>query len=271
MPDLLHQATALLHLPDPIQKAAQTRALGAIWHEGNLPLSQTPTRPTPPDTPGRSPDLMLVAPGAVPRRRIGTPEGRVALLHAIAHIELNAIDLALDMLVRFTFDPLIADQDRMDFASQWLDVAVDEARHFSMIESRLNDLDSHYGAFPAHQGLWEAAQSTSGDLAARLAIAPMLLEARGLDVTPGMIEKLISTGDSKSASVLKIIYQEEIGHVAKGVHWFKIVCTATKNNPQTTFGQLVQKYLPAGLRPPFNHDARAEAGLLRAFYENHTQ
>ncbi|PHS22918.1 MAG: rhamnosyltransferase [Robiginitomaculum sp.] len=270
MPDLLHRATALLYQCDPAQKAAQTQALGAAWHDGNLSLSQDGEHPTPPDVPGRSPELVLVAPGAVPRRRISTPAGRIALLHAIAHIELNAIDLALDMLVRFAFDPLLADQDHTEFATQWLDVAVDEARHFTMIAARLNVLGSHYGAFPAHQGLWEAAQSTSGDLAARLAIAPMLLEARGLDVTPGMIEKLIGTGDTKSADVLKIIYQEEIGHVAKGVHWFKIVCAATKDDPQAQFGKLVQQYLPAGLRPPFNHEARSQAGLLRAFYENHT-
>ncbi len=269
MPDLLHRAVALMRTTDPVQKAAQTQNLAEQWRGGQLALLNTPTPPTPPHEPGRPADLQIVMPGAVPKRRIGTPQGRIALLHAIAHIELNAIDLALDMLARFAFDPAIAANDRSDFVDDWISVADDEARHFTMLNARLQQLDSHYGAHGVHHGLWEAAQNTADDLAARLAVAPMLLEARGLDVTPPMIEKLISVGDKQSAGVLKVIFEDEIGHVAKGVHWFGKVCAAQGfGSPQERFQALIRERLPAGLRGPYNHEARERAGLGGDYYQN---
>jgi len=155
----------------------------------------------------------------------------------------------------------------LDFATDWLNIAGEEAKHFALINNRLHELDSAYGDLPVHQGLWEAASKTRHDLAARLAIAPMLLEARGLDVTPSMIEKLIGAGDTQSAQVLNIIYEEEIGHVAKGVHWFKSVCAARHEEPQSLFRTLVQEHFPAGLRAPFNHSAREMAGLTWEYYQ----
>jgi uncharacterized ferritin-like protein (DUF455 family) len=266
--DVLSRAIAVLHLRDPGEKSTQTRALARDWQNHKMPFVTGKRAPGPPDQPGRPADLQCVAPGAVPKRRIGTSEGRTALLHAIAHIELNAIDLALDMLARFTNDPILGDQDRLDFATDWLSIADEEAQHFTLITNRLHAMGSAYGALAVHQGLWEAAYNTRHDLAARLAIAPMLLEARGLDVTPSMIGKLIGAGDNQSASILKIIYEEEIGHVAKGVHWFKIVCAARHVDPEHHFNALVKEYLPAGLRAPFNHDARKMAGLTRGYYQN---
>lgn len=271
MPDLLHRAVALLHECDPVQKAAQTLKFAKDWQSGHLAVGTTDSAPKPPIEPGRPSDLQTVNPGAVPRRRIGTLEGRIALLHAIAHIELNAIDLALDLLARFTFDPAISKDKRHAFITDWVMVASDEARHFTMLNTRLIALDSHYGALGVHHGLWEAAQNTADDLAARLAIAPMLLEARGLDVTPPMIEKLQSANDKTSAAILQTIYEEEIAHVAKGVYWFKAICTARgQMSPHVYFQDLVQKKLPAGLRPPFNDAARARAGLSRDYYQNDT-
>ena len=268
MADILSRAISALRQCSPAQKAAQTLALVQDWNDGDISFAPPGAHPAPPDNPGRPEQLDMVAPGAVPRRRIGTPEGRIALLHAIAHIELNAIDLALDMVARFTYDVALANEDRHSFANDWLNVAGDEAKHFTLITKRLDELNSHYGAMPVHQGLWEAALNTKNDLAARLAIAPMLLEARGLDVTPKMIERLNSAGDTHSASILGIIYDEEIGHVAKGVHWFNRICAAKNAEPQQYFQSLVREYLPAGLRPPFNHNAREMAGLSAGYYEN---
>ncbi len=264
--NLLGRAIALLRLADPAEKAEHTRQLAHDWQNGKQALAPAPDALTPPDQPGRPNALEQVTPGAVPKRRIGTSEGRVALLHAIAHIELNAIDLALDMLSRFTFDPAISNTERLTFATDWLTIADEEAKHFTLINDRLHEMGSAYGKLPVHQGLWEAASKTRHDLAARLAIAPMLLEARGLDVTPSMIEKLIGAGDTQSAQVLNVIYEEEIGHVAKGVHWFKIVCAARHKEPQTHFKSLVKTYFPSGLRAPFNHSAREMAGLTREYY-----
>ncbi len=266
MPDLLHRTVAILRECDPKQKARQTHALAKEWKAGAIILGKSDTASIP-QSPGRPEDLQTVAPGAVPRRRIGTPEGRIALLHAIAHIELNAIDLALDMLARFTHDPALADTQRLRFATDWLEVADDEARHFTMICARLTQLGSYYGALGVHQGLWEAAYNTRNDLAARLAIAPMLLEARGLDVTPSMVGKLERVGDSQSATILNIIYKEEIGHVAKGVRWFNAVCEISGKEPELHFQDLVKMYLPAALRGPFNHKAREQAGLQKGYYE----
>jgi len=218
-------------------------------------------------SPGRPPTPELVAPKDVKRRRLGSLQGRTALLHAIAHIEFNAIDLAADMLARFGGDKRISDGERKAFITDWVQVCDDEARHFTMIQNRLSDLNSFYGALPAHDGLWEAAMATSHDLAARLVVAPMVLEARGLDVTPGMIEKLTSVGDIESAAILKVIYTEEIAHVAAGTRWFYHICHTENHDPDTYFKSLVNAHYKGVLKPPFNTKAREMAGMSASLYQ----
>jgi uncharacterized ferritin-like protein (DUF455 family) len=196
----------------------------------------------------------------MPKRPAGTPEGRIALLHAVAHIELNAIDLAWDMLCRFGSGMPEA------FARDWLSVAADEAKHFRLLSKRLTSLGSCYGALPAHDGLWAAAARTAHDLLARLAIVPLVLEARGLDVTPGMIARLQAAGDRRSARILKLIAREEIGHVRTGRVWFEAVARERGLEPKTAFAELVRLHHTGIVKPPFNIQARAAAGLSEDFY-----
>jgi uncharacterized ferritin-like protein (DUF455 family) len=214
------------------------------------------------DRPGRPDRPELKPPRLVPRRRISKhPKGRIALLHAIAHIELNAIDLALDMAIRY------ADQNMpFDFVHDWLSVAADEGRHFMLLSDRLKALDSHYGALDAHDGLWEAALKTKDDLLARLAIAPLVLEARGLDITPQLITKMEQAEDSPSAQIFHIIMTDEVRHVAVGKKWFDYVCGCERRDPISTWQMLVTRYFNGALKPPFNIDARNAARFSAAFY-----
>ena len=215
-----------------------------------------------PDRPGRPDKPELLAPKHVPRRRISTgTKGRIALLHAIAHIELNAIDLALDIAGRYATYSL-----PFDFVRDWVSVANDEAKHFMLLSDRLGSLSSFYGALPAHDGLWEAALATRDDLAGRLAIAPLVLEARGLDVTPQLIDKVKSVGDDTSANILDIIMKDEVGHVATGKHWFDFVCGCERRDPISSWQSLVQRYFKGDLKPPFNIEARKAAKFSAAFY-----
>lgn len=264
MPGAFELALNVLVTADPIAKAEAAHVMARHWQDTGVlgDICDVPDRPNRPDQP------KLVAPADVPRRRLGSLEGRIALLHAVAHIEFNAIDLAADMVCRFGHDALISDDDRRDFISNWISVCNDEARHFKMIADRLAALGTSYGALPAHDGLWEAAISTQDNLAARLAIAPMVLEARGLDVTPAMIDKLTGTGDLESAQILQVIYDEEIAHVGYGSKWFNYV--AKKNGdslPETYFHSLVRQYFKGHLKPPFNVKARDMAGLYEKFYK----
>ncbi len=219
-----------------------------------------------PNRPARPPRPALVPPADVPRRRLGSPQGRAALLHAVAHIELNAIDLAADMVARFGHHPDIAETDRYAFINDWIEVCDDEARHFGLLVERMKALGIEYGDLPAHDGLWEAAYSTKDNFAARLAIAPMVLEARGLDVTPSMIEKLTRVGDLESVEILKIIYNDEIGHVAKGARWFQNLAQIRKKEPESFFHSLVTEHFKGRLKPPFNVQARTLAGLKEGYY-----
>jgi uncharacterized ferritin-like protein (DUF455 family) len=199
----------------------------------------------------------------MPRRRAaGSREGRVALLHALAHIELNAIDLAWDMVTRFGASDL-----PRAFSDDWVAVADEEAKHFSLLAARLAAFGARYGDLPAHDGLWEAAEATAGDFLARLAVVPLVLEARGLDVTPAMIGRLARAGDHESAALLEIILADEIGHVAAGARWFRWDCARRGLDPAPTYRDLVARYFKGALKPPFNTDARAAAGLEPAFYE----
>lgn len=251
----------------PTDKVASAHKMATEWKSGNLSVGVVDPALLSFTFPGRPDRPELVHPKDVKRRRLGSIEGRFSLMHAIAHIEFNAINLAADMLVRFANDARIDDSERSKFISDWVGVCDDEARHFTMIEDRLNQLGGTYGDLPAHDGLWDAAISTANDLAARLVIAPMVLEARGLDVTPNMIEKLTKAGDNKSAKILSTIYNEEIAHVAAGSRWFGYICKSEKRNSVEYFKMLLNAHFKGTLKPPFNIAARDSAGLLQAFYD----
>jgi len=257
-------ALAVLTAGKPADKVAAANQLAADWAEFRL-IGSAPKQI--PDHPARPAAPELVPPRQVKRRRLGSQAGRCALLHAIAHIEFNAIDLAADLITRFAHHPLIAENDRELFITDWVGVCHDEARHFRLIQDRLTALGMCYGELPAHNGLWEAALATKDHFAARLAIAPMVLEARGLDVTPQMIKKLKETGDKTSAEILQVIYTDEIGHVAAGARWFNTIAVADGKQPTAYFGELVRTYFTGELKAPFNTQARLKAGMARDLYE----
>lgn len=260
MTTLAQRAVAVLATADPAAKARLACELAAAWRAGAI--AEVGTAP-PPHRPARPARPELKRATEVPKRKInrGTA-GRVALLHALAHIELNAIDLAVDILARFTGEDL-----PRGFYGDWLSVADEEGKHYLLIAERLTALGSAYGDLPAHDGLWEAAAETAHDLLARLAVVPLVLEARGLDVTPAMIAKLRQVEDEESAAVLEIIYTEEIGHVAIGKRWFDFLCARRDLPPQETWQALVRRHFRGLLKPPFNAPARSEAGLPADFYE----
>lgn len=259
-------AVAVLNCAGPADKiAAAKTALAALQR---WPGDAASSDARPPARPARPSRPVLAAPARVPKRRLGAAEGRIALLHAVAHIEFNAIDLAFDMAARFHRSIADSGLDGAAFLADWIRIGEEEARHFALIEARLGDYGATYGDLLAHDGLWEAAEATAHDALARLAIAPMVLEARGLDVTPGMIDRLTGAGDKKSADILRTIYDDEIGHVRAGEKWFHAICMATSNEPTATFRALRKRYFAGALKPPFNHAARAAAGMDRAYYED---
>lgn len=196
----------------------------------------------------------LVDPRHLPRRKLTTRAGKIAFLHAVAHIELTAIQLAWDMVYRFRGMPRA-------FYNDWLEVAIEEAYHFSLVRGRLKDFDADYGQFPAHRGLWELAEETAHDVKARLALVPRVMEARGLDVTPAMIDKLDALGDDATANILRIILRDEVGHVARGTRWFQYVCNEQGIDPVTEYFDLVERYLRGAVRGPFNIELRRAAGF----------
>ena len=261
---LIDAAIDVLKTADPADKCTAAARADALRTNG---APSTNFYPQPLEKPARPTKPILIPPGDVVRRKLGSPEGRIALLHAVAHIEFNAIDLAFDMAARFSASIDTEGLDAAEFVADGTRIGGEEARHFGLIEARLADLGAAYGDLPAHNGLWEAAEATRENVLARLAIAPLILEARGLDVTPAMIDRLRDAGDDASAGVLAIIYQEEIGHVACGKRWFDAVCAARDLDPNNTCGILRQEYYPGRLKPPFNHVAREQAGLTRALYE----
>ncbi len=264
LPESLSEAAvAVLGAAEPAAKVALTERAAAAWARREITELG---RATPPDRPARPARPTLVPPREVPRRRIGPdPGGRIALLHAVAHIELNAIDLAWDLIARFGPEATRTGLPR-DFFDDWCRVAADEARHFSLLSARLADLGAAYGDLPAHDGLWEAARATAGDLLARLAVVPLVLEARGLDVTPGMIEKLRRAGDAASVAALEVIYREEISHVAAGERWFAFLCERLGRAPGPAWQALVRQHFKGLLKPPFNDDARRAAGMSPDVY-----
>lgn len=207
-----------------------------------------------PGLPGRPTKPPLVHPSQLKHRAVGTPEGRAALIHALAHIEANAINLALDAVWRFDGMP-----DR--FYRDWLQVAQEEALHFQLLSAHLSSIGFTYGDFPAHDGLWEMAEKTKHELLARLALVPRTLEARGLDVCPAIRNKLVSVGDRKGADILDIILRDEIGHVAIGNHWYRYLCAQQGIDPVSTYTHLSNTYGAQMLKGPFNLEARRAAGF----------
>lgn len=253
---LSDRVVGVLGTGDAAAKAHTARSVVADWRAGIIPDIG---RAAPRDRPKRpmKPDLLM--PRDMPKRgKAQTEAGRIALLHAIAHIELNAVDLAADILVRFPDAGA-----PMDFYNDWLGVLDDEAKHFQMLSDRLAAMGAAYGDLPAHDGLWQAAQDTADNLLARLAVVPLVLEARGLDVTPQMIASLEKAGDVDSVAVLEVIYRDEIGHVAVGRKWFEHFCDTA---PEETWRALVKEYFRGAVKPPFNDAARAEAGFGDAYY-----
>lgn len=205
---------------------------------------------------GRPAKPDLVAPANLLRRRLGSEKGRAALVHAVAHIEFNAINLALDAVYRFRNMPA-------QFYHDWISVAADEVRHFQLLSTRLQSMGYNYGDFPAHNGLWEMAQRTADDCMKRMALVPRVLEARGLDVTPGMIERLKSVGDNETVSILEVILEEEVRHVEIGSHWFRYCCDQRGLDPESTFLSLLKEYFTGTIRGPFNIPARMKAGFTQ--------
>lgn len=259
---LSEMAVAVLNCADGREKCALSLKHAHTWFEARKSGTTIPLGAAlPPDFPARPDRPELLSPRDVPRRRPGTPQGRIALLHAVAHIELNAVDLHWDIIARFS-------ETRMPpgFYDDWVQAAGEESKHFNLICDCLERLGSHYGALAAHAGMWRAAEDTAQDFMGRLAVVPMVLEARGLDVTPGMIEVFRKAGDGESVDALEVIYGEEVGHVAYGSKWFHFLCGRHELDPKDTFHSLVRKYFHGPLRPPFNVEKRAEAGLPPDFY-----
>ncbi|MTJ80142.1 MAG: ferritin-like domain-containing protein [Telmatospirillum sp.] len=259
----LHEAAlAVLAAAAPAEKIRLTAAAADAWRRGDLVPGPTGRPETPPPAhPARPAAPGTMAPKFMPRRRLGGTAGRIAMLHALAHIELNAIDLAWDILARFG-----SGQPRA-FLDDWVGVAREEARHFADLERLLNGLGSGYGALPAHAGLWEAATKTAGDLAGRLAVIPMTLEARALDTAPATILRLSDSGESAMAAVMERILEDEISHVAAGVRWFEALCRQTGTDPVARYHAIVGAHFPKGLKAPFNRPARDRAGMAPDYYE----
>jgi uncharacterized ferritin-like protein (DUF455 family) len=251
-------ARAVLSTADPYAKVRAARAAARDWRLGRLDhafLAAMPDRPARPDAPE------LLPPNRMPKRgRAGSDASRTAMIHALAHIEFVAIDLAFDMVGRF------GAQFPRAFVDDWMRVGADEAMHFILLDRRLRALGSFYGALPAHDGLWQAAGETAHDALARLAVVPMVLEARGLDITPVTIERFEGVGDHTTSRILTRILADEERHVGAGARWFNFGCESAGTNPVETWKSLVARHFRGGLKPPFNDSARARAGLTRDFY-----
>ncbi|MCF6232812.1 MAG: ferritin-like domain-containing protein [Rhodobacteraceae bacterium] len=260
---LADMALEVLQTPDGRAKAAMSLGHAEAWTASRTDRAEAIPVGTarPPDHPARPERPELLSPRDVPKRRPGTKAGRIALLHAVAHIELNAVDLHWDIIARFGHIEM-----PMGFYDDWVKAAAEEAKHFNLMCDCLEALGSHYGALGAHAGMWRAATDTADDLMGRLAVVPMVLEARGLDVTPGMIKVFTQAREMQAVEALKLIYAEEVAHVAYGSKWFHFLCGRKNIDPKETFHSLVRRYFHSPLRPPFNEEKRAEAGIPPDFY-----
>ncbi|UOG90459.1 MAG: ferritin-like domain-containing protein [Candidatus Thiothrix sulfatifontis] len=255
MQNLYRAAHACLMQADIDQKLVGAQQLYTAWQQGDLLRDNESSFPVQSILiPGRPAKPELVHPKHVKQRKLSTPEGRRALLHAVAHIEFNAINLALDAVYRFRELPDA-------YYGDWLQVAAEEAYHFSLLRARMQDFSCVYGDLPAHNGLWEQACKTDHDVLVRMALVPRVLEARGLDVTPGMMQRLREVDDAETVEILTIILRDEIGHVRIGSRWFHYCCAQRGLEPDATFRQLLREALPAPLRGPFYTEARLQAGF----------
>jgi uncharacterized ferritin-like protein (DUF455 family) len=257
--DLFETADLCLSLSDAGEKVRVTRAAAAAWRAREFPLvaaEDNVHEPRPVGEPGRPQRPHLVAPRQLHTRSLYTKEGHAALIHAIAHIEFNAINLAWDAVYRFRHMP-----DR--FYDDWVQVADEEAYHFQLVREHLNTLGFDYGDFDAHNGLWEMAQKTAHDPLVRMALVPRVLEARGLDVTPGIMKKLNSVGDSAAVEVLEVILRDEIGHVEIGSRWFQYLCHARSLPSKETFRRLFDQYMNSAPKGPLHREARLKAGFTK--------
>ncbi len=237
---------------DAIKKSQATMQLCYPWSQEKT-YTHAPTSDLPLDA-GKPEQPQLVSPRDLPRRRLGTDKGKAAMLHAIAHIEFNAINLALDAVLRFDDMP-------EEYYTDWLRVAGEEAYHFSLINEHLKSYGCSYGDLPAHDGLWQLAVDTADNCLIRMAMVPRVMEARGLDVTPSLMQNLALAGDEIAADILGIILRDEIGHVAVGNRWFKYLCEQNEQNPLKTFETLSKTYLQSQLKGPYHREARLEAGF----------
>lgn len=237
-----------------LQADAIGKTQAALAIDVGLPIDADTVIDAPPGIPGRPPKPELVPHSQLEQRSVATLEGRAALIHSIAHIELNAIDLALDIVWRFPGMP-------EEFYRDWVSIAREEAKHFMLLGDHLVSIGFDYGSFQAHNGLWEMAEKTNGDLLARIALVPRTLEARGLDASPMVRKKLISVGDHKAGAILEVILRDEIGHVAVGNRWYRYLCEQRGLDPITTYAELSDRYKAPHLRGPFNLEARRAAGF----------
>lgn len=253
-PRLRDLARECIDCADPARKLALTAFAHRALREGRASLRDDGAPPRGIAAPGRPPRPRLVPPRDLPHRGLGTPDGRAALVHAVAHIEFNAINLAWDAVYRFRAMP-------DDYYRDWAAIAADEARHYALLSARLAQLGHAYGDFDAHDGLWQMAATTADSVLARMALVPRVLEARGLDVTPGMIMRLRAAGDDITADILEVILSEEVAHVAAGSRWFRWCCAREGLEPVATFRGLLETHLRGSLRGPFNLDARRAAGF----------
>ena len=252
---LRQRALEILCLSEPQAKADQTRALFDALPGATIDPHETFAAP---DTlPGRPALPRLVPPKDVPTRSPFTLEGRAALLHAVTHIEFNAINLALDAVWRFAGMPEA-------FYRDWLRVASEEALHFTLLREHLLTLGTDYGSFDAHDGLWTMTQRTAHDVTARMALVPRTLEARGLDAAPPMQAKLRKAGDLRAVEILDVILRDEVGHVAIGNHWYRWLCARDGHDPVALYAELTVRHQAPRLRPPFNTEARRKAGFTEA-------
>jgi uncharacterized ferritin-like protein (DUF455 family) len=258
-PPLELRANALQCLleSDPAVKALAVAAMAAAWDEGGMALDAGAAPPVTGAIPGRPERPELVPPRLVGKRSMTTVEGRAMLAHALAHIEFNAVNLALDALWRFPDMPA-------EYYTDWLRVAKEEAYHFSMLSAHLKTLGYHYGDFPAHDSLWEMVERTKEDITARMALVPRTLEARGLDAIPPLRAKLAQAGDMAAAAILDIILRDEIGHVEIGNRWYRHLCDQRGLEPRATYDELAARYRAPALKGPFNIEARRLAGFTES-------
>lgn len=252
--ELRAQALNMLAEKNAVKKADEVRLLARAYQENHVKIDTNIALENHFSIPGRPEKPQLIAPRLLKHRAMNTAEGRAALIHALAHIEFNAINLALDVIWRFSEMPI-------QFYADWLKVADEEAYHFTLLNNHLQTLSYQYGDFDAHNSLWEMAEKTQESVLARIALVPRTMEARGLDASPPLRNKLFQAGDTKAAEILDIILRDEIGHVAIGNYWFNWLCAEQKLAPVETFQHLCEAYQAPKLRPPFNIEARKKAGF----------